>query len=322
MRIVLAICFVVSIMVGQVLYEEYFTDGNMQLAWHPWFTDSLGLGDSMGVINDSTTPGGDDWAGIITNEYMGMAGLTYSGISTLTDYSIDAWIYTVVTAGAGGPYNGVALRMNPSNRYYYRLVSDFDSDARLRLGLVGSGGMPVALRDWGSGEIPGGVPGSSSWHKLTLTMIADSIWCYYDGNLLPGCPIINDSIAQGYFGVYTFSMEATVSTICDNIIIREAVTAVSESMDHPVIEFSITPNPFSDIVNIRWQLPNDYSAGYSKLRIFDVMGRLVKQFTTSSLQYITWDGTDEKNAALPNSIYFLELRTGDHYLTKKLLLLR
>ena len=103
MKVILFVGLLMSMLFGQVLYEEYFTGGVMQLDWHPWFTDTAGLGDSMQVINDPTTPGGDDWAGRISNEYMSVAGLTYAGESDLTDYSIEAWIYTVVVP-SGGPY--------------------------------------------------------------------------------------------------------------------------------------------------------------------------------------------------------------------------
>jgi len=326
MKLFAVISIMAGMLSGQVLYEEYFTGGNMQLNWRPWFTDSIGLGDSMEVINDPTTPGGDDWAGIIRNEYMGMAGLTYSGMSTLTNCTVEAWIFTNVMSGAGGAYNGIAWRMNPSNRYYYRLVSDFDSDARIRLGLIGSGGMPVALRDWASGEIPGGVPGSSSWHRFSVTMIADSIWCYYDDNLLPGCPILNDSIAQGYFGIYTFNMESTASTICDNIIVKEAISSVSEVQHDPVISLSITPNPFSHRVRISLQTKDHLDAGPILIKIYDISGNLVKTITRSTSsafhQTVDWDGTGDAQEELPNGIYLLVHRYKGHNITRKLLLIR
>jgi hypothetical protein len=316
-----------SIMLSaQVLYEEYFTGGTMQLNWRPWFTDSIGIGDSMDVVYDTTTPGGDDWAGVIKNEYMSMAGLTYAGISTLTDYSIEAWIYTDVMSGAGGPYNGIAWRMNPSTRYYYRLVSDFDSDSRMRLGFIGSGGMPVALRDWSSGEIPGGVPATSSWHKFSVTMIADSIWCYYDDNLLPGCPILNDSVTQGYFGIYTFNMESTAATLCDNIIVTEAISSVAEVQRDHVGNLVITPNPFSTAVQINLYLKEEYANRIVHFDIHDITGRLVRTYDASGSaslhRTIRWDGTNDAHEKVPNGVYLLVLHVGDHTLTRKLLFIR
>lgn len=303
MKVVLIFCVACSVLFGQ-LYEEYFTDGNMQLDWGAWFVDSLGIGDSMGVISDPSTPGGDDWAGRISNEYMSVAGLTFAGDSTLTDYSIEAWIYTVVVP-AMGPYNGIAMRMDPATRYYYRLVSDFDSDARLRLGFVGGSGYPVALRDWTGAEIPGGAPASSSWHKFKLMVVADSIWCFYDDIELDGCPIMNDSVARGYFGVYTFNMMDTASTICDNIVVQEEGTGVLEHEIADAYALSAHPNPFSKLITI--------SFGVGSMEIYDVSGRLIRLWdhqTIGQSNQIIWDGQDSSGRVVAPGVYFVRSAHG------------
>ncbi len=96
-----ASCMLLAQVPNGILYEEYFTDGTMQLEWHPWFTDTTGIGDSMQVINDPTTPGGDDWAGKISNAYMGVAGLTYAGTPLAMDVDIDAFEIHVWADNAG-----------------------------------------------------------------------------------------------------------------------------------------------------------------------------------------------------------------------------
>lgn len=310
MKVVFICCVVCSVLFGQ-LYEEYFTDGSMQLDWDAWFVDSLGIGDSMGVINDPSTPGGDDWAGRISNEYMTVAGLTYAGASNLTDYSIEAWIYTVVVP-ALGPYNGIAIRMDPVARSYYRLVSDFDSDARLRLGFVGASGFPTALRDWTGAEIPGGVPASSSWHKFKLMVVADSIWCFYDDIELDGCPIIDDSVSHGYFGVYTFNMMDTASTKCDNIIVQEEGTAVFENRITDATTISACPNPFSDRTVLRYEM-RDESDRDIAVSIYNIAGQLIKQFnhpTIGQSNQITWDGQDESGQVVAPGVYFVKRANG------------
>lgn len=306
MKAILTVALLSSMLFSQVLYEEYFTDGNMQLEWRPWFTDSLGIGDSMGVINDPTTPGGDSWAGRISNEYMGAAGLTYAGASSLVDYSIEAWVYTIVTTAAG-PYNGITIRMDPSTRYLYRLVSDFDNSARIRLGLIGYQGYPVVLRDWTSSEIPGGVPSSSSWHKFKLKVVADSIWAYYDEQMLPDCPIINDSVSSGHFGVYTFNMSDTASTKCDNIIVLD-VTGIAESQNYVKGNISVFPNPFIDKIIISFG--GAQSAERTALKVYDATGRKVKDLllpTAYSLvpTSVSWDGKDAAGNASAPGVYFI-----------------
>jgi len=328
MKYFIGLMLACSLLFSQVLYEEYFTAGNMQLDWGPWFTDSLGIGDSMGVISDPTTPGGDSWAGRISNEYMGAAGLTYAGASSLVDYSIEAWIYTLVTTAAG-PYNGIAIRMDPSTRYLYRLVSDFDNSARIRLGLIGYQGYPVVLRDWASSEIPGGVPSSSSWHKFKLKVVADSIWAYYDEQMLPDCPIINDSVSSGYFGVYVFNMSDTTSTRCDNLIVQAEGASIAEHDIDREATFSVTPNPFryKTVISFGKALnvpsPEDENPRLSDgtkrtaLKIYDATGRLVRNYSTNlsnlnkSAMSVCWDGKDSAGNALAPGVYFITEKNSD-----------
>ncbi|MBA7706452.1 hypothetical protein ES703_115306 [subsurface metagenome] len=283
----------------------------MQLDWHPWFTDGTGVGDSMGVISDPTTPGGDGWVGRISNEYMTMAGLTYSGTQDLTDYSIEAWIYTVVIAGMG-PYNGIAIRMDTTADALYSLISDFDGDARLRLRLLESA-TPIVIRDWASGEIPGGVPTESSWHKFKLKMVADSIWCYYDDFLLPDCPFIHSSVAHGFFGVYTFNMD-TASTRCDDIVVMDEGAGVAEHGIVAIESFTAYPNPFRDRINITYS--KGQSAEGIELKIYDVSGRLVKDFSRLTLDaqrptLLSWNGKDNTGNALAPGVYFISEKNSD-----------
>ncbi len=306
MKLFLIVALSVSVLFGQILYEEHFTDGTMQLDWHPWFTDAGGLGDSMQVISDPTTPEPDGWAGKISNEYMTMAGLTYAGTADLADYSIDAYIYTTVSTGTSmGPYNGLAIRMDTTTGYYYRLVSDFDDDAQIRLGVVAGSGYPVYLRDWTSGEIPGGVPATSSWHELKLMTVADSIWCFYDGIMLPDCPIICDSVAQGYFGIYVFNMTAVDSTKCDNIIVSEP-TGIAEHDAGKLTAFTVYPNPFRKTLHITFS--KEYRAEGMEFKIYDATGRLLRQLdhaTIGQANYIVWDGRDDRGSVLAPGVYFI-----------------
>ena len=311
MKLCCALLLVCSMLFGQVLYEEYFTGGAMQLNWHPWFYDSLGIGDSMHVLNDPTTPGGDGWVGVISDEYMGVSGLTYSGVHNLEDYSIEAWIYTVVMP-SGGPYNGIAIRCWEDSGFFYRLVSDFDNSARLRLGMYDGSTFPVVIRDWSAGEIPGGVPTTSSWHKFKLTMIADSIWAYYDDVMLPDCPFIESTIPEGYFGVYTFNMMVVDSTKCDNIIVTAEGTGVNEYGATTPTLITVQPNPFTDFTDIRYQITDNRRD--INLKIYDAIGRLVIDFERSSVigdqSSVRWDGRDAAGNSLAPGVYFIGDGTG------------
>jgi hypothetical protein len=247
---------------------------------------------------------------------MSVAGLTYAGDPNLEDYSVEAWIYTVVSAGSG-PYNGIGIRCAVDSGFYYRLVSDFDSSQRLRLGMFTGGMFPVVIRDWSAGEIPGGVPATSSWHKLKVTMIADSIWAYYDDVLLPDCPFIDNSIPKGYFGVYTFNMAAVDSTKCDDIIVRAEPTGIMEYGEETLDYIDVYPNPFRSVTRIRFSiLDSRYSIQNTTLGIYDATGRLVKTLDVeSSIQNqgseVTWDGRDATGNALAPGVYFIKDTKGN-----------
>ena len=298
-----------SMLFGQIYYEEHFTGGAMQLDWHPWFAYA-GANDSMQVISDPTTPEGDGWAGKITNELAGgQAGATYSGSQDLDDYSIEAWIYTTVS-GAMGPYNGITMRMDTINHYYYSFVSDFDNSGRLRLG-AHTDTVPIpVLRYWTGGEIPGGVPSTSSWHKLKMLMVADSIWCWYDDVLLPDCPIMDTvgASTQGFFGVYVFNFAGVDSTKCDGIIVAAPV-GIEENTSETKSIFAIYPNPFHATTNIRYSIQN------TTLMIYDAAGRLVNSLhPESSIQnqasVLVWDGRDAAGNNLAPGVYFISDELG------------
>ncbi|MCK4420682.1 hypothetical protein KAW48_02705, partial [candidate division WOR-3 bacterium] len=63
-------------------------------------------------------------------------------------------------------------------------------------------------------------------------------------------------------------------------------------------------------------------------KIFDVNGRLIKEFSPSisdrrdSVVEVIWDGTDGKGYRIPTGLYFLHLECGRSRQTEKLILLR
>ncbi|UCG91142.1 MAG: T9SS type A sorting domain-containing protein [candidate division WOR-3 bacterium] len=92
-----------------------------------------------------------------------------------------------------------------------------------------------------------------------------------------------------------------------------------------ITTLDIYPNPFRKMTNISFS--TGHSAKGIELKIYDCMGRLVKQFllpTSYSLlpTIATWDGTDDDGGVLPSGIYFAQLITPEHQITEKIILLR
>ncbi|UCF70066.1 MAG: T9SS type A sorting domain-containing protein [candidate division WOR-3 bacterium] len=301
MKVLCAVVLLGSMLFGQVIqYEEYFTGGVTQLQWEQWVGHS-----NMEVINDPTSPGGDSWVGEVWSDSVGTPiAAMYSGEYSLTDCSVEAWIYTVVSPMMA-PYNGVCIRMDTATNQTYNFVSDFDGDARLLLRHM-VGATVSIIREWTDAEIPGGVPSTSSWHKFKVEMVADSIWAYYDDSLLADCPFVDDRIAQGFFGIYSFTIFGDW-TRCDNIIVT-APNAISEHESQTINTVSVYPNPFSTQTTFSFGIAQ--SAESIGLRVYDAAGRLVEDLTSrmsviGDQASVRWDGS-----SVAPGVYFVTDGTG------------
>ena len=86
------------------------------------------------------------------------------------------------------------------------------------------------------------------------------------------------------------------------------------------IALQISPSPFRNSVSITFSLECALEAMVFK--IYDVTGRVVKEFNRLTSNQILWSGTDDLNRRLPSGIYFLKLEVGDRFATEKLVLIR
>lgn len=76
------------------------------------------------------------------------------------------------------------------------------------------------------------------------------------------------------------------------------------------ISLTIYPNPFDRKTDIRYSI--GHGAESIELTIFDISGRLIKQFprfTPDALHptHVSWDGTDDQGLAIPAGIYFIQV---------------
>ncbi len=301
MRGLLVSVFLVGALQAQVLYEEHFTNGTPQLTWQGYFS-AYGLLDTLAVENDSTTPEGDGWIGKV---YGDAYALQVAGDPALTNYSIEAWIYTVVTPSGSGPYNGIAFRINPVDSGFYIFAADFDSDRRLRLSYHAPPDfMPTVLQVWYDADVPGGLPVTSGWHHFAINAFGDSISVYFDNILLPGSPIIDNHSTFGMFGVYAASFAGPPETKFDALIVRDVPYGVAEtepSLALPKVQ--VTPIPFDRVLTIR-NLPETPTP----IQIFDAAGRLIWQTRTTGREtQIFWQGLDRQQRPVGPGVYFLRV---------------
>ncbi len=109
-------------------------------------------------------------------------------------------------------------------------------------------------------------------------------------------------------------------------------TGIKETKTSIPLSFSLSkpmPNPFRNKVIIRYTIQDTrYRIGENRvanIKIFDISGRLVKQFNNLTIQpfnQVIWDGTDDSGRKLPSGVYFIRLETDGFKKNEKVILLR
>ncbi|MEO0095327.1 MAG: M14 family zinc carboxypeptidase [candidate division WOR-3 bacterium] len=105
------------------------------------------------------------------------------------------------------------------------------------------------------------------------------------------------------------------------------------------IAFNVNPNPFQNHCVIKFQIPSTKSQTNSKsqnpngnvgqgfsLAIYDVTGRMVKDFSRLTVNgersTVVWNGSDDLGRRVPTGVYFVRLEAGDYKQVEKAILLR
>lgn len=85
------------------------------------------------------------------------------------------------------------------------------------------------------------------------------------------------------------------------------------------------PNPFNAHTTVSYRIPAG-SPGFYEVRILDLQGRIVDTLASAphlAGDYtITWDGTSESGRPVASGIYILYLRSSQHSISQKIMLLR
>ncbi len=91
----------------------------------------------------------------------------------------------------------------------------------------------------------------------------------------------------------------------------------------PYLETS--PNPFTRITEIRYQITDLHKTKDISLKIYDAAGRLVKQFNDLTIQpfnRVIWNGTDNVGKQVPAGTYFCILKNNCRILLSKIVKLK
>ncbi len=185
------------------MIRDNFPHGRPELRWSffPYFNL-----DNLEGLKDPKAPDGDNGIGILRNKNVGgFASLSYAVTKQLENFHLEAMIYCPVTEGNKGPLSGIAFLIDPIGGRFYRIVCDFNTNnPTINLAYVGldTRNYPVYLKFWGMGEIPGGIPKESDWHKISVKVRSGWVRVYWNDEELKGGPFLVDRIKRGFIGVY------------------------------------------------------------------------------------------------------------------------
>ena len=332
---------------SQVLYTENFEGGTPSLQWGYYPNPSTGLPEETVVAVPMSSapvalPGGGNFVGHLQDldgSYTGSA-VALAGNVSLKNYSIEADVYCYVNA-APSAYTGVVVYADTTKRDFYKLRADFDASNRINF----SGRktdpltfLPLFNIDFRGTDNPGLFPTTSGWHKMKIEVrntspAQTSFWCYFDGQLLAGCPITDTSstrVTSGYFGLYSFQQNSTgLAAYFDNIVVTaiDSATSVDDNLSYGVIKNFLLkqnyPNPFNPETIISYDLP---AGDFVSLAVYDLLGRKVKTLVSdyqSAGQYsLTWNGKDDSGISLASGVYLYTLKTSSFVESKRMMLLK
>lgn len=165
---------------------------------------------------------------------------------------------------------------------------------------------------------PGNPPGEFDW--LSVNHDHDSIPPSDSLNITVTCSA-GDHTAGAYWGyldLYTNDPECVHAEI--PVVMNIGMTSVNDS--EPIaVSYSIGqnyPNPFNASTSIQYSLPE---ASHVKVDIFDILGRkvetLVDEVQPAGRHQVVWHSNDQ-----PSGTYFYRIQAGEHFDTRKMVLLK
>jgi len=114
---------------------------------------------------------------------------------------------------------------------------------------------------------------------------------------------VNDTLTYYVVALYGSVESAASNTVT---VIVSGVESTDETLVPATLNLSISPNPFSDLAVIRYNLPK---ASEVTMQIYNLKGQLVRTVISETQskgeQLAVWEGCDEAGRHLASGIYFL-----------------
>ena len=326
---------------AQSIFTDDFESGTPSSEWGVFYTGE----DDLEAIPMANAPEplstGGNYVGYLIDadtSYTGIA-LAIAGNTTDADYSIEADVYCYVNHPDGSAYTGIAVYSDSTIGTYIKLAADFDPVPYPRLRLFNNhfdlGTFSYTFEhSFVADSVPGGIPTLDGWHKMkvevkTLNSDSTAFWCYFDDQLLGGCPVIDTSVdrmSSGKYGVYVFQNGFPLAGYYDNVVVNTLISSVEDEQLTKASSFILDqnyPNPFNPKTNISYLLSE---AGNVNLTIYDLLGRAVKNLVLGEQPAgsfaVSWDGKDESGKIVPSGVYLYSLKNGNSIQSKKMVLMK
>jgi len=200
---------------------EAFTDGNFDQEW----VLNNALGEGSIEIADSTGSAWGSHVGVFTDA--GYTGIAHLKNAVIEDYTVSADIFIVGPADANAPlYAGLAIKADHNENIYYRFIYRNSSSAdNGQIKLQGYDGAGFhSLLAWNPGTDFEAL--ETGFHNFKVTVKGNEFWAYIDGEVLPGCPIVEDTpfFSAGYPGIFKYNAGSS-SILFDNFTVTEPEAA-------------------------------------------------------------------------------------------------
>lgn len=312
----------VTLTAQDLLFEERFTDGQLGSEWRAGFN-----GNTMEVESMLNNPSGDGWVGKLGNHFSGgNVGATHTA-AQFGDFYYEAKVYVPVDEGV---YYGLEFRVDTAGLSSgYQFIARFlpggmvTPRLRFRVRPAANPGMPSVIKDWEGGDIPGGIPTASGWHTLGVRAQGHRFWFYYDGEMLPGSPILDFTSLEGSVGAYVWDASSPMLNLyIDDIEVWSDIpTSVSEMAGLPPTPrlLSVYPAPLRSAGTAVLDLPA--ASRDVTLRILDLQGRVLRELEAggrdAGVSEIAFD-----THGLEQGVYLLRIAADGHVTSRLLTVLR
>jgi len=337
----LSILFLSSSLFAQVLFSDDFESGTASSEWGLYRDGEEPITAVAMSEAPVALPDGGGYVGNIIDADTSFTGavLALAGEQTAANYSVEADVYCYTNHPNGSAYTGVVVYADSSVKTYIKMVADFDANQRIRLY---NNKLDMATfqfsfsHDFVAADIPGGIPTEDGWHKMkvevqTVDDTTTAFNCYFDGELLAGCPIYDTGKNQmdaGRYGLFSFQQGSPLNGYFDNFVKKDIVTSVEREINTDLApqEFTLKqnyPNPFNPTTNISYQTK---SAGQVSLVIYDILGSKVKTLVSQNQAQgnytVTWNGRNDFGVKVNSGVYLYTLKAGQLLESKKMILMK